>query len=175
MLFVVTDWSWCVCAVRVSYYVRNELAIRNKVGVPPVSVLCQQAPRPKSCGKCPNTRSLSARRGRSGQCRSAGLAVVFQPPAAAEYRKAGEWFDDPDIYHWFGANLRRMRELRVRPAAEILASTNSFNWRRCAAVQHFQASCACLLYRLIAIKNSLARCRNHITYITTYRTQSCAF
>jgi hypothetical protein len=81
-----------------------------------------------------------------------GHVFVFQPSAAEVHRKAGEWFQDTEIYTWFGANLHRVREpsfrhyvrarelkaagmdwtevlaaeaenLRARLAAELLAST----------------------------------------------------
>ena len=29
-------------------------------------------------------------------------------------RKAGKWFDDPEIYEWFAANLHRVREPSLR-------------------------------------------------------------
>jgi hypothetical protein len=80
-----------------------------------------------------------------------GHVLVFQPSAAEVHRKAGEWFQDREIYEWFGANLHRIAEpsfryyvragelkaagmdwtevlaaeaenLRARLAAEILAS-----------------------------------------------------
>jgi hypothetical protein len=82
-----------------------------------------------------------------------GYVLVFQPSAAEVHRKAGEWFQDQEIYEWFGANLHRIAEpsfryyvragelkaagmdwtevlaveaenLRARLAAEILASTS---------------------------------------------------
>ena len=30
------------------------------------------------------------------------------------HRKAGEWFDDQEIYDWFGKNLHRVREPSLR-------------------------------------------------------------
>ena len=30
------------------------------------------------------------------------------------HRKAGTWFDDPEIYEWFAANLHRVREPSMR-------------------------------------------------------------
>ena len=36
--------------------------------------------------------------------------LLFQPGAAEVHRKAGTWFDDPEIYAWFAKNLHRVRE-----------------------------------------------------------------
>ncbi len=81
-----------------------------------------------------------------------GHVLVFLPSTAEVHRKAGEWFQDQEIYEWFGANLHRIGEpsfryyvragelkaagmdwtevlaaeaenLRARLAAEILASS----------------------------------------------------
>ena len=38
-----------------------------------------------------------------------GHVLLFQPGAAEVHRKAGTWFDDPEIYDWFAANLHRVR------------------------------------------------------------------
>jgi hypothetical protein len=43
-----------------------------------------------------------------------GHVLVFQPSAAEVHRQAGEWFDDPEIYAWFGTHLDRMREPSFR-------------------------------------------------------------
>ena len=40
--------------------------------------------------------------------------LVFQPSATEVHRKAGTWFDDPEIYEWFAANLHRVREPSLR-------------------------------------------------------------
>src|SRR5262249_35721841 len=37
-----------------------------------------------------------------------------QPGAAEVHRKAGTWFDDPEIYGWFAANLHRVCEPSLR-------------------------------------------------------------
>ena len=39
-----------------------------------------------------------------------GHVLMFQPDAAEVHRKAGTWFDDPEIYDWFAKNLHRVRE-----------------------------------------------------------------
>ena len=39
-----------------------------------------------------------------------GHVLFFHPGAAEVHRKAGTWFDDPETYHWFAANLHRIRE-----------------------------------------------------------------
>ena len=43
-----------------------------------------------------------------------GHVLLFQPGAAEVHRKAGTWFDDPEIYQWFAANLHRVREPSIR-------------------------------------------------------------
>ena len=43
-----------------------------------------------------------------------GHVLMFQPSAAEVHRKAGTWFDDPEIYQWFDANLHRVREPSMR-------------------------------------------------------------
>jgi hypothetical protein len=40
--------------------------------------------------------------------------LVFQPIAAEVHRKAEEWFPEPEIYAWFGANLHRIAEPSFR-------------------------------------------------------------
>ena len=39
-----------------------------------------------------------------------GHVLLFEPGAAEVHRKVGTWFDDPEIYEWFSANLHRVRE-----------------------------------------------------------------
>ena len=43
-----------------------------------------------------------------------GHVLLFQPGAAEVHRKAGTWFDDPEIFQWFAANLDRVREPSLR-------------------------------------------------------------
>ena len=43
-----------------------------------------------------------------------GHVLLFQPGAAEVHRKAGTWFDEPEIYQWFAANLHRVREPSLR-------------------------------------------------------------
>jgi hypothetical protein len=43
-----------------------------------------------------------------------GHVLMFQPSAAEVHRKALTWFDDPEIYQWFVANLHRVREPSMR-------------------------------------------------------------
>jgi CubicO group peptidase (beta-lactamase class C family) len=40
--------------------------------------------------------------------------AMFEPSAEEVHRKAGTWFDDPEIYEWFAANLHRVREPSMR-------------------------------------------------------------
>jgi hypothetical protein len=37
-----------------------------------------------------------------------GHVLLFQPSAAEVHAQAGTWFDDREIYDWFGANLHRI-------------------------------------------------------------------
>jgi hypothetical protein len=43
-----------------------------------------------------------------------GHVVFFEPSAAEVHAQAGTWFDDPEIYPWFAANLHRIREPSLR-------------------------------------------------------------
>lgn len=43
-----------------------------------------------------------------------GHVLLFQPSAAEVHARAGTWFDDPEIYEWFGANLHRVRGPSLR-------------------------------------------------------------
>jgi hypothetical protein len=38
-----------------------------------------------------------------------GHVLVFRPSSAEVHCKAGEWFDDLEILHWFGRNLHRIQ------------------------------------------------------------------
>src|SRR5512144_3249883 len=43
-----------------------------------------------------------------------GHVLLFQPSAAEVHAQAGRWFNDPEIYQWFAANLHRVREPSLR-------------------------------------------------------------
>jgi hypothetical protein len=43
-----------------------------------------------------------------------GHTLIFEPTPAEVHRKTGEWFDDQDVYRWFGENLRLVREPSMR-------------------------------------------------------------
>jgi hypothetical protein len=43
-----------------------------------------------------------------------GHVVFFEPGAEEVHRQAGTWFDDPEIYAWFAANLHRVRQPSLR-------------------------------------------------------------
>jgi hypothetical protein len=43
-----------------------------------------------------------------------GHVLLFEPGAAEVHRKVGTWFDDPELYDWFAANLHRVREPSLR-------------------------------------------------------------
>ena len=40
--------------------------------------------------------------------------LVFEPGAAEVHAQAGKWFEDKEIYEWFGANLHRVGEPSLR-------------------------------------------------------------
>jgi hypothetical protein len=65
-----------------------------------------------------------------------GHVIMFEPSAAEVHRKAGTWFDDPEIYKWFGANLHRVREPSMRQyvrARELKAA--GMDWTDVLAVE----------------------------------------
>ena len=43
-----------------------------------------------------------------------GHVLLFQPGAAEVHAQVKRWFDDDEIYQWFGANLHRVREPSMR-------------------------------------------------------------
>jgi hypothetical protein len=43
-----------------------------------------------------------------------GHVSMFEPSAEEVHRKAGTWFDDPEIFQWFGDNLHRARHPSLR-------------------------------------------------------------
>jgi hypothetical protein len=43
-----------------------------------------------------------------------GHVVFFEPGTAEVHAQAGTWFDDPEIYAWFAANLHRVRQPSLR-------------------------------------------------------------
>ena len=43
-----------------------------------------------------------------------GHVLFFGPSAGEVHRQAGGWFDDPEIYEWFAANLHRVRGPSLR-------------------------------------------------------------
>jgi hypothetical protein len=49
-----------------------------------------------------------------GALQDRGHVLLFQPGAAEVHKKAGTWFEDKEIYDWFGANLHRVREPSFR-------------------------------------------------------------
>jgi hypothetical protein len=65
-----------------------------------------------------------------------GHVILFEPSAAEVHRKAGTWFDDPEIYKWFGENLHRVREPSMRQyvrARELKAA--GMDWTDVLAVE----------------------------------------
>jgi hypothetical protein len=62
--------------------------------------------------------------------------IMFEPSAAEVHRKAGTWFDDLEIYEWFGAYLHRVREPSMRQyvrARELKAA--GMDWTGVLAVE----------------------------------------
>ena len=65
-----------------------------------------------------------------------GHVLLFQPGAAEVHGQAGKWFDDPEIYQWFAANLHRVREPSLRHyvrAKELKAA--GMDWTEVLAVE----------------------------------------
>jgi len=65
-----------------------------------------------------------------------GHVLLFQPSAAEVHKRAGTWFDDPEIYKWFAANLHRVREPSLRHyvrARELKAA--GMDWTEVLAVE----------------------------------------
>jgi hypothetical protein len=59
-----------------------------------------------------------------------GHVVIFEPGAKEVHEQAGDWFQDPEIYEWFGKNLARVHYPSFRNyirAAELKAS--GIEWR----------------------------------------------
>jgi hypothetical protein len=65
-----------------------------------------------------------------------GHVLLFQPSAAEVHTQAGTWFDDREIYEWFGANLHRTGEPSLRHyvrAKELKAA--GMDWTDVLAVE----------------------------------------
>ena len=63
-----------------------------------------------------------------------GHVLVFQPSASEVHRQAREWFDDPEIYAWFGSNLHQMMQPSFRyyvRARELKAA--AMDWKEVLA------------------------------------------
>jgi hypothetical protein len=66
-----------------------------------------------------------------------GHVLLFEPAAAELHAQAGTWFDDKEIYAWFGENLHRMREPSMRHyvrARELKAA--GMDWTEVLAAEH---------------------------------------
>ena len=62
--------------------------------------------------------------------------LLFQPSAAEVHAQAGTWFDDREIYDWFGAKLHRVGEPSLRHyvrARELKAA--GMDWTDVLAVE----------------------------------------
>jgi hypothetical protein len=65
-----------------------------------------------------------------------GHVLFFQPSAAEVHSQAAKWFDDPEIYEWFTANLNRVREPSLRNyvrAKELKAA--GMDWTEVLAIE----------------------------------------
>jgi len=65
-----------------------------------------------------------------------GHVLLFQPSAAEVHAQAGTWFDDREIYDWFGAKLHRVGEPSLRHyvrARELKAA--GMDWTDVLAVE----------------------------------------
>ena len=65
-----------------------------------------------------------------------GHVLHFEPGALEVHREAGRWFDDAEIYRWFGENLHRVREPSLRHyvrARELKAA--GMDWTAVLAVE----------------------------------------
>ena len=65
-----------------------------------------------------------------------GHVLLFQPGAAEVHAQAGQWFDDREIYEWFGANLHRIAGPSLRHyvrARELKAA--GMDWTDVLAVE----------------------------------------
>jgi len=65
-----------------------------------------------------------------------GHVLLFQPGAAEVHAQAGQWFDDREIYEWFGAHLHRIAEPSLRHyvrARELKAA--GMDWTDVLAVE----------------------------------------
>jgi hypothetical protein len=83
------------------------------------------------CCKCFQTlnRNVAALQDR-------GHVVFFEPSAAEVHAQAGTWFDDPEIYLWFAANLHRVHTPSLRHyvrARELKAA--GMDWTDVLAVE----------------------------------------
>jgi hypothetical protein len=66
-----------------------------------------------------------------------GHVLVFQPSAAEVHAQAGTWFDDREIYEWFGAHVHRIREPSFRHYGVAAASVRNPTVAQCTVVQKF--------------------------------------
>jgi hypothetical protein len=91
-----------------------------------------------------------------------GHVLVFQPTAAEVHRQAGQWFDDAEIYAWFGANLHRMREPSFRHyvrARELKAA--GMDWTEVLAIdaENLRARLAAEILASAAYRSTAERAR----------------
>src|SRR5271165_5478771 len=89
-----------------------------------------------------------------------GHVVMFEPGAAEVHRKAGTWFDDPEIYEWFAENLHRVREPSLRHyvrAKELKAAGMDWTDVLAAEAENPRARLAAELLASAAYNSTTAR------------------
>jgi hypothetical protein len=91
-----------------------------------------------------------------------GHALLFQPDAAEVHRKAGTWFDDPEIYQWFATNLHRVREPSMRHylrAKELKSGGMEWTEVLAAEIENKRARLAAELLATAAYGSTVARAK----------------
>ena len=91
-----------------------------------------------------------------------GHVLLFQPSAAEVHRKVGTWFDDPEIYEWFAANLHRVRKPSLRHyvrAKELKAAGMDWTQVLAAELENPRARLAAELLASAAYESTAARVR----------------
>ena len=89
-----------------------------------------------------------------------GHVLHFEPAALEVHKEAGRWFDDEEIYRWFGENLHRVREPSLRHyvrARELKAAGMDWTAVLAAEDQNRRARLAAELLESNAYANTAAR------------------
>jgi hypothetical protein len=91
-----------------------------------------------------------------------GHVLFFEPGAAEVHRKAGPFFDDPEIYEWFAANLHRVREPSLRHyvrARELKAAQMDWTEVLASEAENPRARLAAELLKSAAYASTTERAR----------------